>query len=109
MEISCILLEFYFSFIDLENQSIFMTLAEGLNKSAVSVLSKYSNKALFWQLKLFHVLLNKIQEYKISKEIISSFIEENKIIESFSFILKDKSSVNEIVEEITDLMLILLS
>lgn len=80
MEISCILLEFYFSYIDLENQSIFMTLAEGLDKSAVSVLNKYSNKALYWQLKLFHVLLNKIQEYKISNEIISSFIEENKII-----------------------------
>jgi hypothetical protein len=67
MEISCILLEYYFSFVDLENQSIFLTLAEGLNKTAVSVLSKYSNKALYWQLKLVHVLFNKIQEYKISK------------------------------------------
>lgn len=71
-----------------------MTLAEGLNKNAVSILSKYSNKALYWQLRLFHVLLNKIQEYKISKDIISSFMEENKIIEAFSTILKEKSSVN---------------
>lgn len=75
MEISCILLEFYFPFVDLESQSIFLTLAEGLNKNAVSVLSKYSNKALYWQLRLVHVLFNKIQEYKISKEIISSFME----------------------------------
>lgn len=86
-----------------------MTLAEGLNKNAVSVLNKYSNKALYWQLKLFHILLNKVQEYKLSKEIICSFMEDNKIIEAFSLILKEKNSVREISEEIADLMLILLS
>lgn len=93
----------------MDNQTIYLTLAEGINKNAASILSKYSNRALFWQLRLVSVMFNKIQEYKISKEIISEFIGENKMFEAFSNILKDKSSVIEIVYEIAELMLVLLS
>ncbi len=55
------LLEFYFPFVDLEHQLIYLTQAEGLCKNAASVLSKYSNRALYWQLRLVHILFNKIQ------------------------------------------------
>lgn len=55
------LLEFYFPYIDLEHQQIYLTLAETLSQNALSPLSKYSNNALIWQLRLVYTLLKKIQ------------------------------------------------
>lgn len=55
------LVEFYFPFIDLGHQDIFVTLAKRLNKSVIATLSKYSDKAIYWQIRLVRTLLVKLQ------------------------------------------------
>lgn len=68
-----------------------------LNKSVIATLSKYSDKAIYWQLRLVRTLVGKMNEHKIETDIIVKFIEENESLEAFGNLFKDKKESREIV------------